>query len=214
MFSNVLNATLRILLFRGGPQDLPFAPNLMPLLLAAAVLANVLLFGLLLPVGLAMVISVMLIASIGFSTRQVLRLRKLEPRFQQTYNALLATGTVLTLAQIPLMAQLAPEMLRVLQLSAQALEQQQQLGAGAAAGPLLPPQDMPQFSGPLVFLLNMLSFWNFAVQAYIFRQATEVSLWIGAFIALVVSMIALVFAVFGGSLIAAILGLAGPIAAT
>jgi len=40
MFSNVLNATLRILLFRGGPQDLPFAPNLMPLLLAAAGLAN------------------------------------------------------------------------------------------------------------------------------------------------------------------------------
>lgn len=214
MFSNVLNATLRILLFRGGPQDFPFAPSLMPALMATALLANVLLFGLLLPIGLALVIGTMMIAAIGFSTRQVLRLRKLEPRFQQTYSALLATGAALTLAQVPLMAQLAPEMLQVLKHSAQALEQQQQLAAGAVAGPAPLAADLPQFSGPLVFLLNMLSFWNFAVQAYIFRQAAEVNLWIGAFIALVVSMIALVFAVFGGSLIAAVLGLAGPIAAT
>lgn len=200
MYAQALSATLKLLLFRVGPEDFPYGDALVRVTIPITLLAYTMLFSLMLPIGLAAVIGLAMIAALAVSTRSILRMRKFENRFQQTFNALLATGAALTLAQVPLFAQIAPEMMKVMQEMQQASEGSEIIVRPESA------RDMSQISAVPVFLLNLLSFWSFLVQAHIFRHGTGVSYWVGGLIALLVSLISLFFAVFGGSVVAALLG--------
>jgi len=181
MLTQAATVTLRILLFRAGPQDFPHAPALVAWLPVAATVAYFALFRVALPTGFALVLAAVSVGALALVTHSLLSARRVVNRFQQTFHALLATGIVLTLASIPPMAALAP----ALQQIAQNPELLQQPGA-------------VQVSPAASLLLNLLNLWNFAVYAHIFRHAANTRLWIGVLIALFV-----VFSVLMLSLVAA-----------
>ena len=161
--------TLRILLFRAGPQDFPHVPQLVVPLPLAAVAAYFVLFAVVLPAGPSLVLGVLSVAALALVTHSLLSARKVVNRFQQTYHALITTGLVLTIASIPPMAALAPALKQI------------------AANPDLLQQPGSVESPALAsLLLNLLNIWNFAVYAHIFRHAAETRLMTGVLIALFV----------------------------
>lgn len=189
MFTEALNATVRILFFRAGPQDFPYASKLRPLLLLLAVLTNAFMFSQVLPPAMAIGIAVAMIGGMALVLRWTLRLRNLGNRFQQSFDSLLATTTLLTLALLPPFMQLAPQLLELTK-HPETLQ-----NAEAVKLPAMP-----------VLLMNMLNFWNFAVTAHIFRHAANVNLWVGFLIAFVAASIMLFIGVVGGTITGALLG--------
>lgn len=188
MLHQIAAATLRLLLFRAGPQDFPYAPALVPWLPAAAVAAYFAVFRTVLPPGASLVLGAVSVGALALVTHSLLSARRMANRFLQTYHALLATGIVLTLASIPPMAVLAPAIRQL----AQSPELLQQPGAVEAS--------------PVASLaLNALNFWNFFVYAHIFRHATETRLWTGALIALFVVFSVLLLSMLFAQLLLALL---------
>jgi hypothetical protein len=191
MLTQAASVTLRILVFRAGPQDFPFGPGLGTVLIPLAVLANYLVLAAALPSNLlAAIVAATMVAGIGFATKLVLRARHLESRFAQTFHAQLATNAVLTLIMLMPMRELAPVLLQITQ-HPELLEQK----PPAVAVP----------AGP-VMIMNLVNIWTFAVSAHIFRHAANVKLWSGALLALLVSVALLLFVTFFASLLAAALG--------
>ncbi|SFF65532.1 hypothetical protein SAMN04488120_11811 [Fontimonas thermophila] len=191
MFAQVLTVTLRILGFRAGPQDFPYDPRLTWPLVSITGLANFLVFVQVLPAVSSAAMAAAMIAGTALVTRSILRARNLAPRFNQTFNSLLATAAVLTLLLLPLFMQVAP-VLREIAAKPQLLEQPDALR-------------LPQ---GVVFTMNLLNFWNFAVTAHIFRHAANVQLWVGVIIALIIAFVVLFFVAFAGSLVGAMFGAA------
>lgn len=189
MFSEALNATVRILFFRAGPQDFPFATGLRPALLLLAAAANALVFGQVLPISMALGISVAMIGGLALVVRWTLRLRHLSNRFQQTFDSLLAATLLLTLATVVPFSQIAPQLLELTK-HPEALK-----NAEAVKMPTIP-----------VLIMNMLNFWNFAVTAHIFRHAANVAMWVGFVIAFVAASIMLFIGVVGGTFVGALFG--------
>ena len=189
MFVQVVSATLRILFFRAGPQDFPFAQGLTQIFVLLAAAANALVFSLVLPLPMAVAMAMAMVGAVALVTHTVLKARQLGNRFQQTFNALLATTSVLTLALLPPFAQIAPQILEL-----------------AKNPELLNKPDAVHISTFAVFFMNLVNFWNFAVTAHIFRHAAGVNLWIGFFIAFIASGIALFLGVVGGSIGGALFG--------
>lgn len=192
MLRNVIAATLRLILFRAGPQDFPFDPNLTRALVPAAALANYLVLVTVLPPAIAVVMSLAVVSALGFSTHLVLRARGVQARFMQTYHALLAVATVMTLALWPPFSVIAPALIE-LSSNPEALEDGSNL-------------DLP--AGP-AFLMNALNVWNFMVNASIFRHAANLNLGLGVVVALVVAFGVLMFVVFFAAIATAILGAPG-----
>lgn len=161
MFAQVLSATLRILSFRAGPEDFPFdaSRRLTAICLIFALLVNTLFVALLSPLIFAFVSAAMNVGLLALLTRSALAARKLDNRFQQTFNALLLTTSLLTLAMTPFWAQLAPILLEIARL--------------ASKNPdlLNHPEQWPQMSGLANFLLAALGFWQIAVIGHIFYRA-------------------------------------------
>lgn len=189
MYSQAAAVILKILLFRAGPQDLPYSTELTRLLLPLAVAANYCVFALVLPVPMAVVMALMMIGGMALATRSLLRARQMPERYNQTFNALLATGAVLTFALLPPFSAVAPKLLTALQ-DPKVLENPEAL-------------DMPQGA---VLLMNALNFWNLAVTSSIFRHAMNVNLLLGVLIALLVAFITLFAVMFGGTLVGTLLG--------
>jgi hypothetical protein len=189
MFTEALNATVRILFFRAGPQDFPYANGLRPVLLLLAAVTNTFMFSQVLHPAMAVGIAVAMIGGMALVVRWTLRLRNLSNRFQQTFDALLATTTLLTLALLPPFSQIAPQLLEFTK-HPEALQ-----NPDAVKLPALP-----------VLLMNMLNFWNFAVTAHIFRHAAGVQLWVGFIIAIVAASIMLFIGVAGGTITGALFG--------
>jgi hypothetical protein len=169
MLNQAATVTLRILLFRAGPQDFPHAPALVVWLPAAATAAYVAVFWVVLPPGISFVLGALSVAALALVTHSLLSARRVANRFQQTYHALLATGIVLTLASLPPMAALAPALKQI-----------------AANPELLQQPGAVQVSPLASLLLNALNLWNFAVYAHIFRHAAGTRLFTGVLIALFV----------------------------
>jgi hypothetical protein len=167
--SQAAAVTVRILLFRAGPQDFPHAPQFVAALPLAAIAAYFVLFAVVLPAGPSLVLGALSVAALALVTHSLLSARRVVNRFQQTYHALLATGLVLTLASIPPMAALAPA-LKQIAANPELLQKPGAVEAPAAAS----------------LLLNLLNIWNFAVYAHIFRHAADTRLMTGALIALFV----------------------------
>jgi hypothetical protein len=191
MYAQVLAATLRIIGFRAGPQDFPFDQRLTPPLMLLAGGANALLFVQVLPLPTALLMAAAMVGGTALVTRSVLRARAVPERFNQTFNALLATALALTLLMLPLFAQVAP-LLREFAGKPELLEQPDAL-------------KLPQ---GVVFMMNLVNFWNFALTAHIFRHAANVQLWLGVIIALIVAFVVLFFVIFAGIVAGVLFGTA------
>ncbi|PTU30720.1 hypothetical protein [Stenotrophobium rhamnosiphilum] len=189
MFNEVLTPTLRILFFRAGPQDFPYAIGIRPALLLLAATANALVFGQVLPLSMAIGIAVAMIGGMALVVRWTLRLRNLTARFQQTFDSLLATTLLLTLATVIPFSQIAPQLLELTK-NPEAMK-----NAEAIKLPTLP-----------VLLMNLLNFWNFAVTAHIFRHAANVPMWVGFVIGFVAAGVMLFIGVVGGTFVGALFG--------
>ena len=197
MLSNVIQVTVRILFFRAGPQDFPFAQGLTTSCVAVAIAANALVFSQVLPLSMAMAMSAAMVAAVALVAHTVLKARHFSIRFQQTFNALLVTTAALTLALLPFFMQLAPQILEI-----------------SKNPELLNHPDAVAIPMTAVFFINLLNFWNFAVTGHIFRHAAGVSLWVGLVIAGLASIVVLFLGVLGGSIGGALLGAAPPSPAT
>lgn len=193
MLSSVLQATLRILFFRAGPQDFPYAQGLTPALIALAASANAVMLAQVLPMTIAVAMAAGMVGAMALVTRGVLRARDMMNRYQQTFNALLATTAVLTLMVLPVFVQMAPVVMQIAK-NPQLLETPEAV-------------QVPTFG---VFWMNLINFWNFAVTAHIFRNAAGVNLWVGLFIAFIAAGIALFLGVMGGTIGSVLFGVAPP----
>jgi hypothetical protein len=194
MLTSVATVTLRILFFRAGPQDLPYAPTLSRLLIPFALMVNFALASLTLPPGMAVVSACMAVLGLSVATRSLLRLRNMENRYTQTFQALLLTSTLIALAFIAPMSQLMPEILKIAQ-NPQLIEQNPES------------LDLP---GGAVMMFDLLLIWNFAVSAHIYRHAADLKRVVGVLVSLLVSISLLMFVGFSTSVIGALLGLAQP----
>lgn len=180
MFAQAASTTLRILSFKAGPQDFPFAPTLTQTLAPLAALAMYLEYRFTLSAATSLAQSVAALGALALFTWQVLRLRNLQARFQQTYNALLATGLVLTLFLLPAVAMLAPTV-------KQLAEKPELMGTiQVPAAPTL--------------LAAFLSLWNLAVSAHIYRHALNIGSGMAVAAALMGSLFVTAFAAVAGSL--------------
>ncbi len=193
MLAQIIAVTIRLLGFRAGPQDFPFDPRLTLPLVGFAGLANLLVFVQILPLASAVAMAAAMIGGTALVTRSVLRARHVPERFNQTFNALLATTGVLTAALIPLFVQLVPGLQQI-------AGNPELLNDPEALQPLLPQS--------AVFLMNLLNFWNFAVTAHIYRHAGNVSLWLGLIIALIAAFVVLFFVAFAGAIAGSLFGVA------
>lgn len=189
MFGKVLTAVLNLLLFRAGPAEFPYDPRLGSTLIAIAALVGYAVQLIVYPPAVAAAMSLATIIGLAFATRVLLRLRKLEGRFTQTYHALLAVNGVMTLGLWPALASLAPELQRI--------SKDPTVLEGSAT------MDLP--AGPAA-LIVLLSIWNFAVNAYIFNHAANLGPWRGVSVALMVALGLQMFVLFFAALAAAITG--------
>lgn len=189
MFAQVFAVTLRILGFRAGPQDFPYDPRLTAPLALLAVAANFLIFVQVLPAPSSAAMAAAMVGGTALVARSVLRARGLLGRFTQTFNALMATAALLTLLLLPLFAQVAPALREI-----------------AAQPELLENPDALKLPQGVVFLMNLLNFWNFAVTAHILRHAANVQLWVGILIALIIAFVVLFFVAFAGTFVGALFG--------
>lgn len=191
MLQQALAATLNILLFRAGPQDFPFGPRLAPWVVAPAIVIYTLFFSQLFDTPMALVVSLIAVAGISLQVRVVLKLRRLPNRVPQTTQALIATMSMLTLALLFPFAQIAPQLIALAQLPPEVLQQS-------------PPQlELPAAAA---ITINLLSIWRFAVAANVYRHAADVSLAMGALIALLCELSLPLLMMFGIPLAAAITG--------
>jgi hypothetical protein len=178
MLASIADATLRILTFRAGPQDFPYDPGLTAPLALAAALATGLQVLPTVPVAPAIAVAIATIAALCAVTRLVLRLRRFDARFHQTFAALLATNTVLTLLIVPFATKAAPALREI------------------ANNPTLlehPEQMTTPLPIAVLFVMLLLSLWNLLVNASIFRHAVNVSFGAGILIAFGMSLVLQLF---------------------
>lgn len=164
MLASVSSATLKILFFRAGPEDFPFQAgrNLLLACIAFAVLANAALLSFLVPPGVALAGAAVNTAFLALFTRFALATRKLDNRFQQTFNALLATTGLLTLLMLPFFAKLAPVLAQIAEL----LQKDPSLANK--------PEMLPTPPSSAMSALMMLGIWQIVVICRIFMRAAGV----------------------------------------
>ncbi|ULQ47083.1 hypothetical protein JN531_002075 [Flagellatimonas centrodinii] len=189
MFAQALSVTLKVLLFRAGPQDFPFLPQWTRTVCVLGATPVFFVYALALAPTLALIMATATVVGMALATRGILRVRKVEDRFTQTFQTLLCANAVLTALMAIPFAQVAPILLE--------LAADPELATGAMAAPDLP-------GGP-VLLMNLLNVWNFVVSAHIFRHATNSGfgaglLWAFAVVAVTMTCV-LVFGTLVGSLL-------------
>jgi hypothetical protein len=188
MLSNVLAATLNLLLFRTGPQDFPFEPGLTRVLVPSAALANYLVLAMALNPVMAAGMALGVVIGTALGTHLILRARRMEARFTQTFHALLAVSTILTLGLALPFSQIAPEL--------QKITQDPELAESATL----------QIPGWAALTMNLLNIWNFVVNAHILRHAAGVGIGLGLLLALLMAFGVLMFVLFFATLAGALVG--------
>jgi hypothetical protein len=182
MFAQALSATLRILIFRAGPQDFPYSPKLGLTIgcIAFTVLVNALITGVVAPLADALLTGLVMVGSIALITRMVLKSRGIMNRFQQTFNALQTTNGLLLLAMFPAIVVLTPLMIDFFK----------QVNANPEL--VNHPDQWPQFPVWAMLLIDAAGLWQLVVTAYIFRQAANAGV-LGS-IFMVLGLFAFIFA--------------------
>ncbi len=146
---------VQLALLRNRPQDLPWSPLLLALVLAAHALLGVVLFSFRLPLAQALGAGLAGSALLAVMTVSLLAVNRLMPRAVQTLTALAGADVVVGIAALPVTAWLHGD-----------------LEGGAASG--LP---------GLLYLV--LLGWNLAVAGHVLRHALDAPLALGVVIALV-----------------------------
>ncbi|GAA0716256.1 hypothetical protein [Dokdonella soli] len=132
---------------RGGPQDLPYSPNLLALLVVAGTALDALTGGLLGEVGTTLARSLLSTGVVLALCWLALAIRNLRSRFVQTATALVACSIVFSLLQLPLALLAGPP----------------PVNAGALTGLQL----------LLGWITIALFVWQLSVDAHIMRHAME-----------------------------------------
>ncbi len=187
MFQSVLNATLNLMFFRGGPQDFPYHPPLTGVLVPLTVLVNFWVLAQALPAFMAGGASLAIVIGTAYAARMLLKFRGKNERFIQTYHSLLVVSALSTLLIWYPFAEIGPEMRRIA-LDPEAVERGETLVIPfwAAAS------------------MNLVNIWAFVVNANIFRQSGEMGYAASLLVAMLMTMtilgLLLVFGVFLGIL--------------
>lgn len=174
MLNQAAVVTLRILLFRAGPQDLPYSRPLTQIIVLLMVLAEFAQYRLTLSTGPALVHALVSVAAMAGFIFLVLQMRGLLGRLQQTVNALFITGSALTVLLLPPLSAITPHMLKI-----------------AQNPDLARSEPMPALPALAVIVLTL---WGFMVAAHIFRQALNANLAVGAAVALLAALVTVSFA--------------------
>jgi hypothetical protein len=172
MFTQALVTTLRILIFRAGPEDFPYdaSHRLSLACIGFAVVGTGTLCLMQTSPAVAIVSALLNIGMLALALRATLGARKLLNRFQQAFNALLTTTSVLTLAIVPFFVQVRPayhELSAKLAQNPELAQQPDQLSAiiSPVAGPF--------------FIIFVLLIWQLAVIGYVFyKTAGSVALFV------------------------------------
>jgi len=196
MLNQTLSATLRILFFQAGPQDFPYDARIARWLIPAAIAASVCYSMLMNSFAASLLLSVVGVLTLGITTQAVLRVRHLEPRFQQTFHSLLATDALLNLMVIPSMSQMVPS------INAMIAAASDSSGATQAAT-----QQLIEQPPPLATLVTMVVLiWSAAVSVKIYREAAELRMPFG--IAIAIGILIMV-KLFGNAVASVVLYLMG-----
>jgi hypothetical protein len=182
MLAPALSTALRILAFRAGPQDFPYSPRLAQSAAGLMLLVSFLQYQFTLPAAQAAVQALASTAVFAGFTGALLSARRLQSRTAQTLSSLFLTGALISLLLLPALAELAPLMLRIAQ------------DPKIAEAEPLPP-------GPALMVL-VLSLWNFAVSANIFRHALNATRLAGAAAALLAAIVTVTLSSGIGALVA------------
>lgn len=186
MFKQLCLSTVGLLLFRHGPQDVPYSPGLVRIMVPLAVFVGWLLFSVALPSLAAAVMAIVNVLAVVLVAEAVLRARQLTARAPQTVVALLATNIVLSLLMIYPAALLAPH-IAALAKNPDALKD----------GSLQLPQ------GP-VLAIDAFNVWGLAVTAYIYKHAANMRVWGGIGLALLASLVVLMLVLLVMGLLSAL----------
>ncbi|HEU0196268.1 MAG TPA: hypothetical protein VFQ88_03505 [Nevskiaceae bacterium] len=156
MLANLLTSILRLMVFRAGPQDVPYSPQLLRFIIPVAVAIGWILFSVVLPVLPAAVMSIVNVLGTVLVAQGILRARDLAGRVPQTVTALVGSGIILNLLMIYPAMLLAPHI-------AEIAKHPELLKTGGIKLP----------EGP-VLAVDGLNLWGFIISAYIYRHAANV----------------------------------------
>ncbi|TAM10577.1 MAG: hypothetical protein EPN72_08890 [Nevskiaceae bacterium] len=184
MPTSFLKSIFQLLLFRTGPQDVPYSPQLVRILVPLAVVAGWIVFSMLLPPGVAIAMSVVNVLATVLVAEGILRSRDLAARSAQTVAALLGTGIVLNLLMAYPAHVLAPHLTE--------LAKNPEL---VKTGDLKLPQGA-------VIAMDVFNIWQFALTAFIYRHAANVRIFGGIGFALLASLVVLTLVFMVATLIA------------
>jgi hypothetical protein len=169
MFNQAATVALRILLFRAGPQDFPYASALTRVVVPLTAFVWFLQYGLTLPPLAAGVHTFASIGALAAFTYILLQARGLLNRLRQTLDCLFLTDAMLTVLLLPPLSALAPYMVR--------MAEHQDL-AKTEPIPALP-----------ALAVATVSLWNFLVSAHIYRHALGTHFGVGSLIALLAAFV-------------------------
>jgi hypothetical protein len=169
MFNQAATVALRILLFRAGPQDFPYAPALTRAIVPATAAAWFLQYGLSLPPAAAAIHAFASIGAMAGFTFLLLQSRGFVARMRQTLDSLLLCDAALTLLILLPLSALAPHMVRI-----------------AENPELARTEPLPAVPAVLVMAVSL---WNFFVSAHIYRHALNVSFGMGSLAALFAAIV-------------------------
>ncbi|HVT36992.1 MAG TPA: hypothetical protein VHE37_15485 [Nevskiaceae bacterium] len=189
MFAQIYGVTLRLLLLRAGPQDLPYAPELTPALLALATALAYATFALVTPGAPAVFAAAASCAGVWLLARELLKARKLSNRFAQTLHGLLLVAIALGLVTLWPFSKIAPLL----------------VAAASDSGVLEHPErlDLPQLP---MLALNLLAFWKLAANAHVLRNAIDSGFGAGLLLALLLEFVQLSMMMFGALLARVLFG--------
>lgn len=174
MLAQAATVALRILLFRAGPQDVPYSKALTQIIVLLAALVEFAQYRLTLATGPAAMHALVSLAAMAGFIVMLLKLRGLGARAQQTVNALFITSSALTALLLPPLSAITPHMLRITQ-----------------NPDLARSEPLPALPALLVMGLTL---WIFLVEAHILRHALNASFAVGAAVALLTALVTVSFA--------------------
>lgn len=181
MLNQAASAALRILLFRAGPQDFPYAASVTRVVVPLTALVWFLQYRLTLPPLPAAIHAAGALAALAGFSYSLLQVRGLTNRMRQTFDSLLLTDCALTLLLLPPLSALAPHMMRIAE------------NPDLARTEMLPP--LPSLA------VIAVSLWNFMVTAHIYRHSLNTGLGVGSLVALLAAIVTVSVASALGALV-------------
>jgi hypothetical protein len=177
MFTQALWSSFRILGLRAGPEDFPYDPGngLTAACVALGIVVNAAAAAALdIPLAPAIVLGAATAGALGLYARLVLRARQLGNRIQQTFNSLLTTSSLVTLAMTVIIVPYRPMLPELREIEKHIKENPQTFD----------PSTIPLSLVLLSFLMIGVLLWQLAVTGHILRRAANLRLAAGILVTL------------------------------